>query len=159
MLYEVLQKQSNNLESILGAQAKEFQNFSNEISYLRNKRDEIKSQCENESATLHGQQAAKLDAFVNHFKSDNDGEYIKVIKAVNEEVQKNLSNIKPLLDLAVFSVIQSMRTDPDKYSSLVYSNNPRSIRDNINSNYKYMSSGQQQQSQYYTALKIAPKDY
>jgi Skp family chaperone for outer membrane proteins len=107
MLYEVLQKQSNNLESILGAQAKEFQNFSNEISYLRNKRDEIKSQCENESATLHGQQAAKLDAFVNHFKSDNDGEYIKVIKAVNEEVQKNLSNIKPLLDLAVFSVIQS----------------------------------------------------
>ena len=65
---------------------------------------------------------------------------------VKEEVQKNLSNIKPLLDLALFSVIQSMRENPDKCSSLVYSDNPQSIR---YSNYRYISSGlkQQQQSQ------------
>jgi hypothetical protein len=71
-----------------------------------------------------------------------NGEHTKVIKAVKEEVQKNLSNIKPLLDLALFSVIQSMRENPDKCSSLVYSDNPQS-------NYRYISSGgQKQQSQY-----------
>jgi hypothetical protein len=47
----------------------------------------------------------------------------------------------------IFSVIQSMRTNPDKYSSLVYSDNPSSTRD---SNYKYMSRRlQQHHLQYY----------
>jgi hypothetical protein len=52
--------------------------------------------------------------------------------------------------MAIFSVIQSMRIDPDKYSSLVYSNNPRvlssSTRDNIN--HKYMGTGQRPQYDY-----------
>jgi hypothetical protein len=91
-------------------------------------------------------QTANLQTVINEFKNDDNGEHTKVIKAVKEEVQKNLSNIKPLLDLALFSVIQSMRENPDKCSSLVYSDNPESIR---YSNYRYINSGlKQQQSQY-----------
>jgi hypothetical protein len=105
--YEMLQKQNNELQSILRTQAKEFQFLSNQITFMNNRLDDIKSECENETATLQRlrQQAAKLQAFVNHFKNDNNGEYIKVIKAVKDEVQKNLSNVKPLLDMAIFSVI------------------------------------------------------
>jgi hypothetical protein len=146
--YEALQKQNSILDSNLHTAAKEFQNLSNQITYLSNRRDKIKSECENEAATLQGlrQQAANLEAFVNHFKNDDNGEYIKVVKAVKDEVQKNVSNIRVLLDLALFSVIQSMRDNPEKYSSLVYSNNLMSIR---NSNCKHMSSEQQQQESPY----------
>jgi hypothetical protein len=84
-------------------------------------------------------------------KNDDNGEYTKVIKAVKEEVQKNLSNIKPLLDLALFSIIQSMRDNPDKYSCLVCSNNPMSIRD---SHHKYVSNGQQQQQSQYDDYSV-----
>jgi hypothetical protein len=46
----------------------------------------------------------------------------------------------------IMTLIQSIRENPDKCSSLVYSDNPQSIR---YSNYRYISSGlKQQQSQY-----------
>jgi uncharacterized phage infection (PIP) family protein YhgE len=147
---EELQKQNSILDSNLNTAAKEFQNLSNQISYMNKRVDELKSESENEKARLQDllHKAANLETVVNEFKNDNNGEYTKVIKAIKEEVQKNLSNVKSLLDLTVFSVIQSMRIDPDKYSCLVYSNNPRllstSTRGNIGNNYKYMSSGQQQ---------------
>ena len=161
--YEALQKQNNNFESILRTQAKEFQNLSNQITYMNNKLDNIKSEYVNENTRLEHlrYQVANLETVVNRFKNDDNGEYTKVIRAVKEEVQKNLSDIKPLLDLALFSVILSMRDNPDKYYSLVYSNNPRllvslssssSSKDNSKSksNYKYMissSSGGQEQEQ------------
>ena len=86
---------------------------------MGNRLDQLKSECENEIARLQDlrYQTANLQTVINELKNDDNGEYTKVIKAVKEEVQKNLSNIKPLLDLALFSVIQSMRTNPDKYYS------------------------------------------
>src|SRR5919202_2002714 len=141
-------KKNNSLESNLSITAREFQNLSNQISFMGNRLDELKSECENEIARLQGlrYQTANLQIVINEFKNDDNGEYSKVIKAVKEEVQKNLSNINPLLDLALFSIIQSMRENPDKYSCLVYSDNPQSIR---YSNYRYINSGvKQQQSQY-----------
>ncbi len=50
--YEMLQKQNHNLESILGTQAKEFQNLSNQITYMDKRLDDIKSKCTTENATL-----------------------------------------------------------------------------------------------------------
>jgi hypothetical protein len=146
--YNQLQKQNNNLESNLSIAAREFQNLSDHISFMGNRLDELKSECENEIARLQDlrYQTANLQTVINELKNDDNGEYTKVITAVKEEIQKNLSNIKPLLDLALFSIIQSMRENPDKYSCLVYSDNPRLI---VDSNYRHISSGrQQQQSQY-----------
>jgi hypothetical protein len=49
-------------------------------------------------------------------------------------VHNSLSDKKRLLQLAIFSVIESMRTNPEKYSSLVYhNNNENTSRDNGNS--------------------------
>jgi hypothetical protein len=146
--YEELQKQNSILDSNLHTAAKEFQFLTNQISFMGKRLDGLKSECENEIARLQDlrYQAANLQTVVNEFKSDDSGDYTKVIKAVNEEVHKNLSNIKPLLDLALFSIIQSMRDNPDKYSCLVCSDNPRSITNNSNGH--NMNSVRQQQSQY-----------
>ena len=59
---------------------------------------------------------------------------IKLKKSIKDKVHESLSNKKMLLDLAIFSVIESMRTSPDKYSSLVYHNNENSSKDNSHSN-------------------------
>jgi uncharacterized protein YlxW (UPF0749 family) len=48
----MLQKQNNNLESILRTQAKEFQNLSNQITYMNKRLDSIKSESSTENATL-----------------------------------------------------------------------------------------------------------
>jgi hypothetical protein len=45
-------------------------------------------------------------------------------------VHDALSDKKRFLELASFSVIESMRTSPDMYSSLVYHNNENSSNDN-----------------------------
>src|SRR3982750_3400916 len=73
--YEVLQKQNNTLESNLRTQAKEFQNLSNQITYMNKRLDSIKSECENETATLRylQQQVAKLESFVHNFRNNDEG--------------------------------------------------------------------------------------
>ena len=125
--YEMLQKQNNNLESILGTQAKEFQNLSNQITYMNKRLDDIKSECSTENATLEylRQQIAKLGAFVYNFRNNDDG-YTKLIKTIEEEVLRILSNKKALLKLAVLSIAESIRNNPDKYSSLISSRNDNS---------------------------------
>src|SRR5918912_1458258 len=50
--YEELQKQNSILESNLYTGAKEFQNLSNQITYMNTRLDELKSKCENEIARL-----------------------------------------------------------------------------------------------------------
>ena len=50
-------------------------------------------------------------------------EYIKVIKSIENKIHESLSDKKRLLQLAIFSLIHSMRGDLEKYSALVYHNN------------------------------------
>jgi cell division septum initiation protein DivIVA len=141
--YEELQKQNSILDSNLNTAAKEFQNLSNQISYMNNRRDEIKSECENEKARLQDlrQQTAKLESFMYNYKNYNE-EYTNSIKTIENKVQDILSDKKAFLKLAIFSLIHSMRSNPDKYTSLVYHNNDNqnssssSSRDN--SNHKYL---------------------
>jgi hypothetical protein len=86
--------------------------------------DSFKSECRREAAVLQGlrQQTAGLELFVYNYKN-NDDEYIKVIKSIENKVRDSLSDKKTFLKLAIFSLIHSMRNDPDKYSALVYHNN------------------------------------
>ena len=126
--YEMLQKQNNNLKAILGTQAKEFQNLSNQITYMNNRLDDIKSECSTESSTLEylRQQIAKLEAFVYNFRN-NDVGYAKLIKIIEEEVLRILSNKKALLKLAVLSIDESIRNNPDRYGSLISNRNDNYI--------------------------------
>lgn len=67
-----------------------------------------------------------MEAFVNNYKN-NDQEYIKPEKSIEDKVHDCLSDKKRLLELAIFSVIESMRTSPDK---LEYHDNENSSKDN-----------------------------
>ena len=84
-------------------------------------------------ALLQGlqQQREKLEAFAYNYKN-NDEEYIKVIKGIENKIHDSLSDKKPFLKLAIFSLVHSMRNNPDKYTSLIYRNNDNQSKDDFN---------------------------
>jgi hypothetical protein len=100
---------------------------------------------------------ARLEAIVTVFKNDNE-EYLDKIKhAAYEEVKSVLTNSKLLLKLATFSVIESLRTNPELYNFVIYDNSNNTTI-SYGSNYpSLMLSGRQHQQQQsfndiYTAL-------
>jgi uncharacterized protein YoxC len=122
--YEQLQKQNNQLESILRTKSKELQNLNSQITDTSKFLDIINSECRLKTSMLQTlrEQAAKMGAFVNNYKN-NDQEYTKLKKSIEDIIHDTLLEKKRFIELATFSVIESMRTNPDKYSSLVYHNN------------------------------------
>ena len=62
---------------------------------------------------------AKQEAIVKHFENDNE-EYVKIGKTVRDKVHATLSNVRTVLELALLSLIESMKNEPDKYNSLIY---------------------------------------
>ena len=63
------------------------------------------------------------ESLVKQFRSNNS-EYIKIEKAVEKKVRATLSEVKPLMYLALFCIIESIKENPDKYSPLFYENMP-----------------------------------
>jgi len=61
---------------------------------------------------------SRLEALVRRFK-DNNEEYIKIKKTVEEEVNKLLTDGKALLQFAVASVFKSIRRNPEEYNNLL----------------------------------------
>ena len=92
--------------------------------------DSIHLDCEKELAQRDQlyQKRMKLEAPVRYFENNNE-EYVKIRKTVEEKVVSILSDAKPLLRIALLSLTESMRKDPDKYSSLIYHNNTSSNAD------------------------------
>jgi predicted transcriptional regulator len=64
----------------------------------------------------------RLRRLVRRFKNNSE-EYLKIKNTVEEKVCSILLDGKGLLKLAFFSLMDSMRKDPDKYSSLIHYNN------------------------------------
>jgi chromosome segregation ATPase len=125
--HEQLQNENIILDSNLRSAAREFQNLSNQIPYMNKRLDDIKSESSTENATLEylRQEIAKLEAFVYNFRNNDDG-YTKLIKTIEEEVLRILSNKKALLKLAVLSIAESIRNNPDRYSPLISNHNDNS---------------------------------
>jgi hypothetical protein len=101
--------------------------------------------CQRELAQMDQlyQKRMKQQAIVRHFENNN-GEYAKIKKTVEEKVHSILSDRRMVLKLALLSLIESMKNDPDKYSRLIYHNTPSTA--NYNSQYYDTASyGQQQQ--------------
>jgi hypothetical protein len=61
----------------------------------------------------------KLEASVSQFENNNQ-EYLKIRRIVEEKVRDTLSNSKVLLKYAMLSLVQSMKKDPDKFTSIIY---------------------------------------
>src|SRR5918911_3093551 len=122
--YNELQRENNVLESIITDKSKVLQNLNGQIRDKQESLQSIKSECRGEAALLEGlqQQTAKVQAFVYNYKN-NDEEYVEVIKSIENKVSDLLSSKKMFLKMAIISVIDSMRNNPEKYSALVYHDN------------------------------------
>ena len=131
--YEQLQKHNNQLESVLKAKSEELQDINSLKADAIKNLDSIKLEYRREMALLKGlqQQREKLEAFVYNYKN-NDEDYTKVIKSIENKVQDLISDKKAFLKLAIFSLIHSMRNNPDKYTSLIYHNNDNQSKGDFN---------------------------
>jgi hypothetical protein len=63
----------------------------------------------------------RLKKLVREFKN-NDEEYLKIKKTVEKAVTNILFDAKGILRLSLFSLIESMRTDPQGYCNLIHYN-------------------------------------
>jgi hypothetical protein len=61
----------------------------------------------------------RLKKLVKLFK-ENDEEYLKIKGTVKKEVSQLLLEGRQILRVAVYSIMVSMREDPEKYSALIY---------------------------------------
>jgi hypothetical protein len=136
--YEQLQKEISLLEFDKRGAARDFQSLNDHIIAMGKTLDSIKLDCEKETAQFQvlQQQRMKQEAIVKHFENNNE-EYIKIVKTVEVKVHNTLSAVKVFLQLALLSLIESMRSDPDKYTSLIYYDDNKSLsslttRDNKN---------------------------
>ena len=68
----------------------------------------------------------KQESIVKHFENSNE-EYLKIRKTAEEKVHSVLSDRKMLLKLALLSLTESIRKNPDKYSPLIYQNTPQNV--------------------------------
>ncbi|MGB8036014.1 MAG: hypothetical protein WCF03_19530, partial [Nitrososphaeraceae archaeon] len=155
---ERLKREVVDLEAEKRNSARIFQELTDKISTMLKRLDSIRVECEKEVAQRDQiyQKNMKLETAVRYFENNNEG-YIKIIKTIEEKVISILSDAKPLLRIALLSLTESMRKDPDKYSRLLYHNNTPSNADYNNqcyaASYTY---GQQPQnrSQDYISMLI-----
>jgi hypothetical protein len=99
---------------------------------------------------------ARVENLVTYFKNNNE-EYLKIKQEAEENVKSVLTNGKILLKFASFSVIESLRSNPELYNFVIHDNSNNTTPISYGSNYpSLMSSGRQQQQQSfndnYTAL-------
>jgi hypothetical protein len=81
---------------------------------------------------------------------------LKIKQTVNDKVSSILSDGKVLLRLALDSLIESIRTDPIKYSSLIYYNdNLSSSSTTADYSSQYYGASYRQQHDYFMETQIA----
>lgn len=136
--YENLKREVGSLEGEKRNSTMIFQGLNDQIMSLGKTFKSITLDCEKEEERLHDLQRKRMkqEALVKHFENNNE-EYIKIIKSIESKVHDSLSDKNAFLKLALFSLIESMRSNPDKYTQLIYhkNNNQNSLsssRDNGN---------------------------
>ena len=153
-------REVDDLEAEKRNSARIFQELTDKITTMLKRLDSIHLDCEKELAQRDQlyQKRMKIESAVRHFENNNE-EYVKIRKTIEEKVRSILSDAKPLLRIALLSLTESMRKDPSKYSSLIY-HNTSSTADYSGQYYSNASYGQQQQhpSQDYIDVLIQEKD-
>jgi hypothetical protein len=100
------------------------------------------------------QEKIRLKKLVKRFKNNNE-EYLKIKKTVEQRVTSLLFDVKGLLRLSLVCLMESMRTDPQTYSKLIYYS--RSTARNIDqyyTGYYYHIHGQQLYSSFDNFFEI-----
>jgi predicted transcriptional regulator len=125
------------------------QELSDQISELNNTRDSYRLSCEEERRQMGElyQKMARQEALVDDFQNNSE-EYIKITRAVGDKVLGVLSNTKVLLRYALLSITESIRNNPERFSSIFHN---MSLITDYSSSQDYTDSymyGQIQQPQY-----------
>ena len=136
--YERSKRDLDSIEADNRNSARLFQELTDQIATMRKRLDSIRLDYEKEMSRLQGlqQQRMKLEAIVRQLENSDEG-YVKIRKTVEEKVASILSDTKPLLRIAILSLTESMRKDPSKYSSLIYSKTPSSSTTDYSSTLYY----------------------
>ena len=152
--YERRRRDLDELEAEKRNSTRVFQEINNQIATMRKTLDQYQLPCKEQRLELSKLQMQKvrLHELVDSFQNNNE-EYNKIRNAAEEKVHSVLSDRKMLLELALLSLIESIRKDQDRYNSLIYHNNTSSNTDHNSQNYEIASHGQRQYpSQDYTAM-------
>lgn len=122
--------------------------LNNQVTEASTSVEYYRSSCRQEVTKLEAlrQQSMKLEAIVSQFENNNQ-EYLKIKRIAEEKVHSALSDTKALLKYALLSLVESMKKDPDKSSSLIY-----------NDKYPFASSTGDYVSQFHAAFDIYGKD-
>ena len=140
---ERLKREADDIEADKHNSARILQEISDQIATMRKTLDQYQLSCKEERLELTKIQLQKvrLEGLVDNFQN-NDEEYVKIRNTAEEKVVTILSDKKTLLKLALLSLTELMRKDPDRYISLIYHNNTSSNTDYNNQNYETSCYGQ-----------------
>ena len=96
-------------------------NVDNEIASAKSLLNSYNMLCERKRQELKNinSEASRIVTLVNRFKNNNE-EYLKIEKTVEEKVKSVLTDNKQILQFALASVIEAIRRNPDKYNSLIF---------------------------------------
>jgi hypothetical protein len=129
--YLKLKNEVDHLEYRKANSNRTLQNLENQMVDSNQVLNSYRASCQEERLKLEclHQVKAGLAKLVRRFKRNNE-EYLKIKKTVEEEVTRILLDGKGLLNLTFYSLMESIRKDPDKYRSLIYYNSVSSITGN-----------------------------
>jgi hypothetical protein len=131
----------------------------NQISTLRKTLDSCVLIYKQHAEKIAGLQAKRiaLEELVRRFENNNE-EYLKINQTVKDKVSSILSDGKGLLRLALYSLMESIRNEPVKYSSLIcYNNNTDLYSSSTTADYssQYYGASYGQQHDYFMEAQIA----
>jgi hypothetical protein len=125
------------------------QELSDKIASSRKREDYVRSCCQIEISRMDRlyKKERSLEGLVQFFE-DNNETYLTIRNTVEEKVLGTLSNGKMLLKLALLSLVESIRNNPGKYSSLLYHNVSSSTTDYSSQYYESYMYKQKQYTSY-----------
>jgi hypothetical protein len=122
--YERLEQEVNSLESVKLNSNRDLQDVRKRILNSRKLLDSCDLTYKQQAEKIAYLQAKRiaLEDLVNRFENNNE-EYLKINQTVKDKASSVLSDGKGLLRLALYSVMESIRNEPIKYSPLIYYHN------------------------------------
>jgi transposase len=155
--YERLKSELNKLEFNKQQSHRTIAYFNNQIEMKTKTLTSYRISCIRERRQIEKlyNEKAGIANLVTHFKNNNE-EYLEIKQTAEEKVKDVLTNSKLLLKFATFSVIESLRSNPELYNFVIHDNSNNTTI-SYGSNYPSLTlSGRQQQQQsfndIYTAL-------
>ena len=125
--YERSKRDLYSIEAEKQNSARLLQALSDQIATMRKTLDQYQLSCKEQRLELSNLQLQKirLEGLVDNFHNNNE-EYIKIRNTVEEKVYSVLSDRKLPLKLALLSLTESMRKNPDKFNAFIFCDNKSS---------------------------------